>query len=101
MSQPHALMAEPNRTRSHPAGGLDVSRVRAQFPALDQTVHGKPLAYLDNAASTQKPRAVIDALVGYYEADNANVHRGVHTLGDRATACYERARETVRRFLNA
>src|SRR4051794_27687619 len=101
MSLPHALPAQPNRTRNQPAGGLDVMRVRESFPALDQFVHGKPLAYLDNAASTQKPRAVIDAVVGYYENDNANVHRGVHTLGDRATACYERARETVRRFLNA
>ncbi|APW61527.1 SufS family cysteine desulfurase [Paludisphaera borealis] len=75
--------------------------VRALFPALRQNVNGKPLVYLDNAASTQKPRAVIDALVRYYEADNANVHRGAHALSDRATAAYEKARETARRFLNA
>ena len=75
--------------------------VRARFPILDQEVRGKPLVYLDNAASTQKPREVIDAVARYYERDNANVHRGVHALSDRATAAYEGARETVRRFLNA
>ena len=79
----------------------DLGRVRAQFPALDQDVHGQPLAYLDNGASTQKPRAVIDAVVRFYQSDNANVHRGSHALSDRATAAYERARGTVRRFLNA
>ena len=66
--------------------------LRALFPALRQQVNGKPLVYLDNAASTQKPRAVIDAIVRYYEADNANVHRGAHALSDRATAAYEKAR---------
>jgi cysteine desulfurase/selenocysteine lyase len=71
------------------------------FPALWQAVHGKPLAYLDNAASTQKPRAVLDALTRYYETANANVHRGVHALGDRATALFEQARVRVGAFLNA
>jgi cysteine desulfurase/selenocysteine lyase len=80
---------------------LDVARVRADFPALDQRVHGKPLVYLDNAATTQKPRVVIDAIRQYYEADNANVHRGVHTLSERATAAYEGGREKIRAFINA
>ncbi|MHB8255830.1 MAG: SufS family cysteine desulfurase [Acidiferrobacterales bacterium] len=80
---------------------LDVERVRADFPALHQTVHGQPLVYLDNAATTQKPRQVIEALDRYYRSDNANVHRGVHALSERATAAYEAAREKVREFLNA
>ena len=81
--------------------GLDVDAIRADFPALDQLVHGKPLVYLDNAATTQKPRAVLDAMQRYYERDNANVHRGVHTLSERATEAYEGAREKVRAFVNA
>jgi cysteine desulfurase/selenocysteine lyase len=80
---------------------FDVGAIRAAFPALDQRVHDRPLVYLDNAATTQKPRAVIDATRRYYEADNANVHRGVHALSERATAAYEGAREAVRRFLGA
>ena len=80
---------------------LDVQRVRADFPALHQTVHGQPLVYLDNAATTQKPRQVIETLDRYYRSDNANVHRGVHALSERATAAYETAREKVREFLNA
>ena len=77
---------------------LDVKR---DFPILHQEVRGKPLVYLDSAATTQKPRAVIDALVHYYTHDNANVHRGVHALSERSTKAYEGAREKVRRFLNA
>jgi cysteine desulfurase/selenocysteine lyase len=84
-----------------PAALFDVAAVRADFPALHQRVHGRPLVYLDNAATTQKPVAVLDALRHYYEADNANIHRGVHTLSERATAAYEAARETVRAFINA
>ena len=80
---------------------LDVTRLRADFPGLDQEVNGKPLAYLDNAASTQKPRAVLDALEQIYAKDYANIHRGVHQLSVRATTAYEAARETVRRFLGA
>lgn len=80
---------------------FDVAAVRAQFPALHQQVHGKPLVYLDNAATTQKPQVVIDALRHYYERDNSNVHRGVHALSERATLAFEKARKTVRRFLNA
>ncbi|HLD14691.1 MAG TPA: cysteine desulfurase [Burkholderiales bacterium] len=80
---------------------LDMARVRADFPILRQLVRGKPLVYLDNAATTQKPVAVIEALNHYYRLDNANIHRGVHTLSERATAAYEGARATVRRFINA
>jgi cysteine desulfurase/selenocysteine lyase len=80
---------------------LDVAAIREEFPILRQRVHGKPLVYLDNAATTQKPRAVLDALQRYYVEENANVHRGVHSLSGRATDAYDAARETVRRFVNA
>ena len=80
---------------------LDVAAIRADFPALHQSVHGKPLVYLDNAATTQKPRAVLDSIVRYYERDNANIHRGVHELSQRATEAHDRSRATVRAFLNA
>ena len=83
------------------APGLDVERVRKDFPILGQEVRGKPLVYLDSAATSQKPRAVIDAVARYYLQDNANVHRGVHLLSERATKEYEGAREKVRRFINA
>jgi cysteine desulfurase / selenocysteine lyase len=79
----------------------DVERIRKDFPALHQQVHGYPLVYLDNAATTQKPQAVIDALRAYYSADNANVHRGVHLLSERATEAYEGARARIQRFINA
>lgn len=81
--------------------GLDVERLRQDFPILDQQVNGAPLAYLDNAASTQRPLAVLDAMDHYYRHDHANVHRGVHTLSHRATDRYEHSREIVRAFLNA
>jgi cysteine desulfurase/selenocysteine lyase len=84
-----------------PAPELDVARIRRDFPILDQEVNGKPLVYLDNAASSQRPRAVIDAIREYYEKDHANVHRGVHTLSQRATDAYEGARDVVRHFINA
>jgi cysteine desulfurase/selenocysteine lyase len=80
---------------------FDVAAIRADFPALAETVHGRPLVYLDNAATTQKPRQVLDALRHYYEHDNANVHRGVHTLSVRATDAHDAAREKVRAFINA
>ncbi len=80
---------------------FDVYRIREDFPVLRRQVHGKPLAYLDNAATTQKPQAVIDALSRYYREFNSNVHRGVHLLSEEATQAFEAARETVRRFLNA
>ena len=81
--------------------GFDVERIRQDFPILHQQVNGHPLVYLDNAATTQKPNAVIDAIANYYREDNSNVHRGAHTLADRATAKFEAARITVARFINA
>jgi cysteine desulfurase/selenocysteine lyase len=80
---------------------FDVQKVRRDFPILNQRVHGKPLVYLDNAATTQKPQAVIDAMVRSYAEENANIHRGVHLLSERATRAYEEAREKVQKFLNA
>ncbi|MEY2985539.1 MAG: Cysteine desulfurase, SufS subfamily [Cyanobacteriota bacterium] len=77
------------------------STVRQDFPILDQTIHGKPLIYLDNAATSQKPRAVLQALINYYETDNANVHRGAHQLSVRSTEAYEGARDKVAQFINA
>jgi cysteine desulfurase/selenocysteine lyase len=81
--------------------GFDVAKVRADFPILQQEVRGRPLVYLDSAASAQKPRAVIDAISHFYTHDNANVHRGVHFLSERSTAAFEGAREKVARFLHA
>ena len=86
---------EPRRNR------FDVEQVRKDFPILAQKVHGKLLVYLDNGATSQKPRAVIEALNHYYAEQNSNIHRGVHHLSERATAAYEAAREKVRRFVNA
>ena len=80
---------------------IDVEKIRKDFPILDQIVNDEPLVYLDNAATTQKPKVVLEAVNRYYQEDNANVHRGVHTLAERATASYEGARETVCRFINA
>jgi len=88
-------------TPSAPNRVWDVERIRKDFPALHQQVHGKPLVYLDNAATSQKPQAVIDALVAYYTFDNSNVHRGVHLLSERATEAYEGARARIQRHLNA
>jgi len=75
--------------------------VRQDFPILHTKAHGKPLVYLDNGATTQKPKAVIDRMARYYESENANIHRGVYELSQKATAAYEEAREKVARFLNA
>ena len=82
-------------------GPIDVEAVRRDFPILAREVNGKPLCYLDNAASSQRPRQVIDAISRYYETSHANVHRGVHRLSQEATALFEGARETLRRFVNA
>src|ERR1017187_10769018 len=79
----------------------DWSALRDAFPILDQKVHGQPLIYFDNAATTQKPRAVLEALRHYYEHDNANVHRGIHELSNRATAAFEAARACAAKFINA
>jgi cysteine desulfurase/selenocysteine lyase len=80
---------------------LDIERIRADFPVLHQEVHGRPLVYLDNAATTQKPRTVIEAVTAFYERDCANVHRGVHALSQRATVAYESARTAVKSHLGA
>jgi cysteine desulfurase/selenocysteine lyase len=92
-------VVNPSTVHSH--SSLDPVAIRQDFPILSQRVHGRPLVYLDNAATTQKPRAVVERQVQYYVEENANVHRGVHTLSERATEAYEAARETVGRFLNA
>ena len=88
--------ADPAATKS-----FDLARVRADFPILKQKIHGKPLVYFDNGATSQKPQTVIDALARYYSAENSNIHRGVHSLSERATADYETARRKVRDFINA
>ena len=81
--------------------GFDVSRIREDFPALHQTVHGKPLVYLDNAATSQKPTAVIEAIRSYYSAENSNIHRGVHYLSQEATLAYEGVRSKIQKFIGA
>ncbi|MES2654829.1 MAG: cysteine desulfurase [Bacteroidota bacterium] len=80
---------------------LDITAIRSKFPILDQKVNGKPLVYFDNAATTQKPQAVIDALVKYYKTDNANIHRAAHTLAARSTDMFEATRKTIQTFINA
>src|SRR5262245_56509831 len=80
---------------------FDVETVRRDFPILHTRSHGKPLVYLDNGATTQKPRAVINAIVHYYETQNANIHRGVYGLSETATSLYEGTREKARAFINA
>ncbi|MBK5228241.1 MAG: cysteine desulfurase [Actinobacteria bacterium] len=87
--------------RRNASSGFDVEEVRRDFPILGEKVRGKPLVYLDNAATTQKPRVVIERLDGYYRTENANIHRGIHFLSERATQAYEEARATVARFLGA
>jgi cysteine desulfurase/selenocysteine lyase len=86
---------------THPAAPLDVQRIREDFPILRQLIRGKPLVYLDTAATSQKPQAVIDAITRFYRSENANIHRGVHYLSEQATLAYDRARDKVARFLNA
>src|ERR1700688_30240 len=86
---------------AQPIGAYDVNRIRADFPILGMQVYGKPLVYLDNAASAQKPQAVLDRLNRTYTEQYANVHRGLHYLANEATEAYEGARETVRGFLGA
>src|SRR5215204_259319 len=84
-----------------PSSGLDPVALRRDFPILEQVIHGHPLVYLDSASSSQKPRVVIDAVADYYREYNANVHRGIYTIGEKATAAYEAARVKVARFINA
>jgi cysteine desulfurase/selenocysteine lyase len=93
------VVKTPHEIHSEPA--FDVHRIRRDFPILHQQVHGKPLVYLDNAATTQKPLAVIEAISDYYRHDNSNIHRGVHTLSERATEAYEKVRAAAQKFLNA
>ena len=96
------MKAVPNYIDRHgPKADFDVMRLREDFPILRQKVHGKPLVYLDNGATSQKPQAVIDVLNRYYSEENSNIHRGVHYLSEHATEAYEGAREKVRRFINA
>ncbi len=80
---------------------LDIQKIRADFPVLDQQVNGSPLIYFDNAATTQKPKSVIDALSHYYTSDNANIHRGIHALAERATTAFELTRTKIKEFINA
>ena len=84
-----------------PIADPKLASLRSLFPVLERQVHGKPLVYLDNAATTQKPLAVIESLDNYYRRYNSNIHRGVHTLSEEATAAYEGARERIARFINA
>jgi len=98
LSRPVATAPSPSR----PAAPLDVGRIRADFPILSETVRdGHPLVYLDNAATSQKPRQVIAAISRFYSSENANIHRGLHYLSERATTAYDAAREKVARFLGA
>ncbi|HJY83508.1 MAG TPA: cysteine desulfurase [Candidatus Binatia bacterium] len=99
MKAAHAITVRDTWERSHAL--LAVESIRKDFPILRQRVRGKPLVYLDNAATSQKPQVVIDTVNRYYSAENANVHRGIHFLSEQATQAYEDARDTVRRFLNA
>ncbi len=91
----------PSESAGAPSASFDVLKIREDFPILKEKVHGKPLVYFDNAATSQKPRQVIDAMLRFYEEDCSNVHRGVHTLSERATKAYEDVRVKVERFINA
>src|SRR3990172_4366123 len=96
------MKAAQTTEKSDPRGNpLDVDAIRRDFPILGRVVHGKPLVYFDNGATSQKPRAVIDALNRYYAEENSNIHSGGHYLSERATTLYEAAREKLRRFVNA
>src|SRR2546425_6776792 len=97
LSEMIAETAPPTRQKMK----IDWSALRADFPILDQKVHERPLIYFDNAATTQKPRVVLETLRHYYERDNANVHRGIHELSNRATTAYEAARARAAKFINA
>jgi cysteine desulfurase/selenocysteine lyase len=96
-----AVTEQPASTRTAPSLAFDVQKIREDFPALKQKVRGKPLVYLDNAATSQKPRIVLETIQRYYTLENSNVHRGVHFLSELATRRYEEARSKVRRFVNA
>ncbi len=97
----HPAGTATSQTQAEPLDAKDVERIREDFPILKQMVHGKPLVYLDNAATSQKPQEVIDTITGYYNSYNANVHRGLHLLSERATEAYEGVRGVVKRFIGA
>ena len=101
MGSDQTIVASASAASNSLGNSFDVVKVRSDFFALDQQVHGHPLVYLDNAATTQKPHCVIESLRHFYECDCANIHRGVHELSERATAAYENARTKVRQFINA
>jgi len=90
-----------SEVKANITGELDVEAIRKEFPVLHQEINGKPLAYFDNAATTQKPLSVINALDEYYKGYNANIHRGIHTLAEKATKAFEVTRESIRQFINA
>src|SRR4028119_128987 len=94
-------MVEQKTKTSGTSTNFDVMQYRKDFPILHQSINGKPLVYFDNAATTQKPKAVIDALVNYYSNINANIHRGIHTLAEKATAEFESTRDAVRDYINS
>src|SRR5579872_4738607 len=96
-----ATVFAPDRSAGVDDSGWDVRRIREDFPILQQTVHGKPLVYLDNANTSQKPQAVLDALDRYYREYNSNIHRATHLLSEKATQAYEDARARIARFINA
>src|SRR5271169_82143 len=102
MSANIAIPRQSRELAGRPAASrLDVEKIRAEFPILSERIHGRPLIYLDNAATSQKPEAVIRAITHYYRHDNANIHRGVHLLSQRATDAYEATRAAVRSFIHA
>ena len=101
VKSPYYFIHEPEQPKFSKTDIFDVNQIRKDFPVLHQNVHGKPLVWFDNAATTQKPQSVIDTLSGFYSHDNSNIHRGAHTLAARATDAYEGSRETVRRFIGA
>src|SRR3989337_1152913 len=88
-------------TSTAPSVQFDVEKIRKEFPILHQQINGRDLVYLDNAATSQKPMQVINTLVDYYKGYNANIHRGIHTLAEKATKAYEETRHTAKRFINA
>src|SRR6266568_6403359 len=96
-----AQAAVPRLSHTAETVRFDIEKARAEFPILSERVHGCPLVYLDNAATSQKPNAVIQAIANYYRYDNANIHRGVHLLSQRGTAAYEATRAAAQRFIHA
>jgi cysteine desulfurase / selenocysteine lyase len=101
LAQPAIHDPLPRAASSQSASGLDIAKIRADFPILAERINGKPLVYLDNGATSQKPQVVLDAIANYYDHLNANIHRGVHTLSVRATESHDAARQTVKQFVNA